>query len=180
MTPSSDGAIPDAYAVISDLLGGIVGKVAPPFTLAKLEGDAVFAYAVEADLMPRGEAMLECLRECYTDFRCRLHGAHEIWTCRCDACSRVDALDLKFILHEGSYVIQSIAGGQELVGPEVVMAHRLLKTGAAEVVGSGAYALITEDAVARFDVPTGGSVEIVETVEHYAPVRGRVYPLPAR
>ncbi len=173
------GAIPDAYAVISDLLGGIVGRVVPPFTLAKLEGDAVFAYAVEADVMPHGEAMLECLRDCYTDFRRRLDGAHEIWTCRCDACSRVDSLDLKFILHEGSYVIQSIAGGQELVGPEVVMAHRLLKTGAAEVVGSGAYALITEDAVARFDVPTGGSVEIVETVELYAPVRGRVYPLPA-
>ncbi|MGH2630596.1 MAG: DUF2652 domain-containing protein [Actinomycetota bacterium] len=152
------GAVPDAYAMMSDLLDGIVGQVVPPFTLAKLEGDAVFAYATDPDAVPRGGSMLGCLRDCYADFRRRLDSAHRIWTCRCDACSRVDILDLKFVLREGSFVIQSIAGGQELVGPEVVMAHRLLKTGAAELVGHGAYALITEDAVTRFDVPTDGSV----------------------
>jgi hypothetical protein len=176
----ADGAIPDAYAVMSDLLDGIVGRVVPPFTLAKLEGDAVFAYATGGDAVPRGPAMLECIRDCYVDFRSRLGQAHDVWTCRCDACAKVDALDLKFILHEGSFVIQSIAGGRELVGPEVVMAHRLLKTGAAEAVGEPAYALITEGAVDRFDVPTDGSVEIVETFEHYAPLRGRVYPLRER
>ena len=53
-----------------------------------------------------------------------------------DACARIDTLDLKFILHAGEFVLQSIGGGQELVGPDVVMAHRLLKTHAAEVVGA--------------------------------------------
>ena len=59
----ADGAVPDAYAVISSLLDGIVGRVVPPFRLSKLEGDAVFAYAREADSMPRGRAMLDCLLE---------------------------------------------------------------------------------------------------------------------
>jgi hypothetical protein len=76
-------------------------------------------------------------------------------------------------------VIQSIAGGTELVGPEVVMAHRLLKTEAASLVGH-AYALVTEDAAALFDVPTDGGVPVVETYEHYAPVRAHVFPLPRR
>jgi Protein of unknown function (DUF2652) len=173
----ADGAIPDAYAVISALLDGIVGQMVPPFTLAKLEGDAVFAFASDARAVPHRDAMLGCIRDCYADFRLRLDGAHEIWSCRCDACSRVDALDLKFVLHEGEFIIQSIAGAQELVGPDVVMAHRLLKTRAAEVVGTGAYALLTDRAIERFDVPTAGSAEIVETIEHYADVRGRVYPL---
>jgi hypothetical protein len=74
-------------------------------------------------------------------------------------------------------VTQSIAGNLELVGPEVVMAHRLLKTGAAELVGHGAYALITEAATVRFDVSTEGTVALTESVEHYAPVRAHVYPL---
>jgi hypothetical protein len=104
----ANGAVPDAYAMMSDLLGGIVERVVPPFTLAKLEGD----------------------------------------------------------------------GGTELVGPEVVMAHRLLKTEAASLVGH-AYALVTEDAAALFDVPTDGGVPVVETYEHYAPVRAHVFPLPA-
>ncbi len=74
-------------------------------------------------------------------------------------------------------MIQSIAGGWELVGPEVVMAHRLLKTGAAALVGHEAYALITEAAAARFDVPIEGALPLEETYEHYAPIGAHVYPL---
>ncbi len=173
------GAVPDAYAMMSDLLDGIVGRLVPPFTLSKLEGDAVFAYAEDAAQLPRGTAVIGCLTECYEDFRRRLDTAHEIWTCRCDACSRIDRLDLKFVLHAGTFVIQSIAGGRELVGPDVVMAHRLLKTGAAALVGHGAYALITELASAQFDVPADGSFALEETYEHYPPIRARVYPLRA-
>ena len=33
--------------MMSDLLDGIVGQVVPPFTLAKLEGDAAFAFAAD-------------------------------------------------------------------------------------------------------------------------------------
>ncbi len=173
----ADGVVPDAYAMMSDLLAGIVEQVAPPFTLSKLEGDAVFAYAVDAAELPHGSAMLTCLAECYADFRRRLDRAHEIWTCRCDACSRIDRLDLKFVLHAGPFVIQSIAGGRELVGPEVVMAHRLLKTRAADLVGHGAYALLTQAAATLFGVPTEGSLSLVETYEHYAPIHAMVYPL---
>ena len=52
----ADGAVPDAYAVMSNLLNGIVEQVIPPFRLSKLEGDAVFAYATE-DSMPPGHAV---------------------------------------------------------------------------------------------------------------------------
>lgn len=101
----------------------------------------------------------------------------EIWTCRCTACSRVDGLDLKFVLHAGSYVVQSIGGGRELVGPEVVMAHRLLKNHATELIGHSAYALITEAAASHLAVPADGARELTETYEHYSPIATRVYAL---
>ncbi|MEO5885571.1 MAG: DUF2652 domain-containing protein [Candidatus Limnocylindrales bacterium] len=175
----ANGAIPDAYAVMSNLLDGIVERVAPPFTLAKLEGDAVFAYAIDAALVPRGAAMIDCIAACYADFRERLDKAHGIWTCQCDACSRIDSLDLKFILHAGPFVIQQIAGHLELVGPEVVMAHRLLKTRASELVGHGAYALITAAAATRFDIPTEAAIPIIETFDHYPPIPAHVLSLRA-
>ena len=125
----ANGAVPDAYAMMSSLLDGIVGRLVPPFTLAKLEGDAVFAYATDGAAVPRGAALRACIDACYADFRGRLDQAHDIWSCRCDACMRIDQLDLKFILHAGPFVIQEIAGRSELVGPEVVMAHRLLAWG---------------------------------------------------
>ena len=173
----ADGAVPDAYAMISNLIDGIVERVVPPFTLAELEGDAVFAYATNPAPVPRGAAMLDCLTECYADFRRRVGMAREIWSCGCDACARIDVLDLKFILHGGAYVIQEIAGRRKLAGPEVVMAHRLLKNGAGEQVGHGAYALITAAAAARLDIPTEASIPIAETYEHYQPISAHVFPL---
>jgi len=171
------GNVPDAYALVSSLLDGIIERVAPPFTLAKLEGDAVFAFARGEDPVPRGTGLLACLASCYGAFRERLTGARDVWSCRCDACARVDSLDLKFVVHAGGYVVQSIGGGRELVGPEVVMAHRLLKNGAANLVGHPAYALITEAAAAALDVPAAGGLELTETYEHYPPIRARVYAL---
>jgi len=106
----ADGRVPDAYGLVSSLLDGIIERIVPPFTLSKIEGDAVFAFARDGEDGPRGAALLECLSACYASFRERLGSAEEIWTCQCTACSRVGALELKFVLHAGSYVVQSIAG----------------------------------------------------------------------
>ena len=173
----ADGAVPDAYAMVSHLMDGIVQRLVPPFTLSKLEGDAVFAYATDPAPLPQGAAMLDCIAECHADFRRRLDAAHGMWTCQCNACSRIDDLGLKFILHAGAFVIQEIAGRQELAGPEVVMAHRLLKSGAEDVVGHGAYALISAAAVTRFDIPTDAANPLVETYEYYSPIHAYVFPL---
>jgi len=56
-----------------------------------------------------------------------------------------------------------------------VKAHRLMKNGAAEVVGRGAYALITDDAVAQFHLPIETATSIVETHEHYPPIQAYVF-----
>lgn len=95
----------------------------------------------------------------------------------CTACSRVGDLERKFVLHAGSYVVQSIGGGRELVGPEVVIPHRLLTNHAAELVDHRAYALITEAAAARLALPPGGAWELTETDGHDAPIAARIYAL---
>jgi Protein of unknown function (DUF2652) len=173
----ADGQVPDAYGLVSSLLDGIIGRMVPPFTLSKVEGDAVFAFARDEEDVPHGAALLDCLSACYASFQERLGSAMDVWTCRCNACSRVGGLDLKFVLHAGSYVVQSIAGSRELVGSEVVMAHRLLKNRAAELIGHPAYALITEVAAVRLAVPVDGARELTETYEHYPPIATRVYAL---
>ena len=171
------GAIPPAYAAISGLLDGIVERLVPPFTLSKLEGDAVFVFSVDSPTTPRGTALVDCLTECYAGFRGLLAEAERIWPCNCEACSGIEALDLKFVLHSGHFVVQSIAGGQELVGSEVVLVHRLLKTGAGELIGHGAHALITDAAASAYDIPTAEALPLIEHYEHYAPVDAHVLSL---
>ena len=171
-----DGTIPNAYALISSLMDGIIQRLVPPFSLSKIEGDAVFAFAEGADAVPRGVALLECLAACYVDFRRTLGMAREATMCPCGVCSR-DNLDLKFVLHAGPFVLQSIGGGRELSGPEVIMAHRLLKTDAEALVANSAYALVSDAAAARFQIPTEDAVSLVETFEHYPPIDLHVFPL---
>ena len=171
----ADGNVPDAYAMVSSLLDGIVGRMVPPFSLAKLEGDAVFVYATDLDDIPRGSGFLAALRRCHDDFVARLGEAGVRWVCQCDACARISSLDLKFIVHAGPYVIQAIAGREELSGPDVVLAHRLLKSRAAEVVGHGAFALVTDAACSALEVPTDVAKPIVEQYDHYPPVRAHVF-----
>lgn len=172
-------SVPEAYAMMSSLLDGIIDRLVPPFTLAKLEGDAVFAFAGPADPIPHGAGLLECVRACYAGFRSTLARAGEIWSCTCDSCSRVAGLDLKFVIHAGPYVLQQIAGSRELTGPEVVMAHRLLKNHVAGRIGGAAYLLLTDAAVRRLGVPTDGSLVVTERYEHYPPISAFAFPLRA-
>lgn len=152
---------PQAYALLSGLLDTIVAGMVPPFRLDKFEGDAVFVTAPDSEVDLHGSDVLVCLRACHAAFRARLEASKAQWTCTCDACARVDALDLKFILHHGEYVVRTIAGREELLGPDVNVVHRLLKNQVRELIGQRPYALITDAALAALDIPSDGM--IVET-----------------
>ena len=148
---------PPAYAILSQLLDTMHGSIVPQFRLAKFEGDAIFA--VEDEPIPPGQAVLDCLRACYAAFQASLAAAGSMWTCSCAACSRIHDLDLKFVVHRGGYVAQSIAGREELLGTEVNLVHRLLNNHARDLVGRVPYALITDATVSALEVPTDGMVQ---------------------
>ena len=161
--------VPEAYPLLTSLLDGIVERIAPPFVLSKLEGDAVFASAAEGGLGIRGRAVVDCLTDCYVAYRARLDEAREHMTCTCDACLSIDGLELKFVIHHGEYIVQSVAGHQELLGPDVTATHLLLKNHVTNLIGRFAYALVTESAAAHLDVPVENARPITERYEHTRP-----------
>jgi len=172
------GVVPEAYPLMTTLLDGIVQRLVPPFTLSKTEGDAVFAFAADADLTLRGGAILECINACYRSFREQVRAMEAATACGCDACSLGIKLDLKFVMHHGGYVAQVIAGRLELLGPDVNAVHRLLKNGALELVGDRAYALLTEAAATHLQVPTEGSIRLTERHEHFEPIETLLFTVP--
>ena len=170
--------VPKAYPLLTSLLDGIVERIAPPFVLSKLEGDAVFAFAAEGELGVRGQSVLVCLSACWESYRALVDEASELMPCACDACVSIGLLELKFVLHHGEYIVQSVAGRQELFGPDVTISHLLLKNHVADLIGRSAYALVTESAATHLDLPLERALPITEQYEHYAPVRARVLMLP--
>ena len=170
--------VPEAYPLLTSLLGGIVERVTPPFVLSEIEGDAVFAFGPDHDLELRGASVLTCLGGCYEAYRARLEAARDLMICACDACSSISGLELKFIMHHGDYVVQSIAGHQKLLGPDVTAAHLLLKNHVRDVIGRSAYALLTASAATHLEVPLDHAHAITEEYEHYPTIRGYVLTFP--
>lgn len=169
-----------AQEILADLLGAIVSALRPAFRLAKLEGDAVFTFrpADEID----GSMLLDIVERCYFGFRRRRRDVRQATACPCDACRRIPALDLKFVVHHGEALEQRVAGSRELIGADVILVHRLLKNGVVERLGMPAYALVTEAclAAAGLDPDALQMAPITEAYEGIGEVPCRVHDLERR
>lgn len=130
-----------AHDILADLMNTVVVALKPSFRLAKLEGDAAFAYTVAETI--DASILQDTIEGTYFAFRRRLRDIGQASRCECNACIRMPTLDLKFVVHHGSVIRQRIAGRDELVGPNVILVHRLLKNRVVEETGLTAYALYT-------------------------------------
>jgi hypothetical protein len=159
-----------ARDVLTELLELIVQHFKPLLNIAKLEGDAVFAYVPKAKLT-RDETLLEMMESTYLAFRDRVEGIRRRTTCQCNACKLIPSLDLKFIMHFGEYLLQNVSGITELVGSDVNLLHRLLKNRICEATGWKAYVLFTDAAITQMNVKVENLYEQVESYEHLGKVR---------
>jgi len=155
-----------AQDILADLVNTVVASLRPTFRLAKLEGDAAFVYAIAERI--DGPHLQDTIEGCYFAFQRRLRDIRQASSCECNACVLVPNLDLKFVAHHGQVIRQRIGSSEELVGSDVIVAHRLLKTGVEEATGIGAYALYTDacaTAMGLTDPWAAGMVEHRETLE---------------
>jgi class 3 adenylate cyclase len=174
----TDG-IPAAYEVIGGLLGAVTEGLEPWFAVVKLEGDAVFAAAPAAALDGQGDQVVQGLEAMYGVFVDRRTRAIPSADHVCNACPAVAYLDLKFVLHRGPAVRQTIGSGSDLLGPAVTLAHRLLKNSVRERIGSRPYLLLTAPAVTALGLPEIGLAHHEEYTD-VGPIDARVVELGAR
>jgi carbon monoxide dehydrogenase subunit G len=140
-----------SHDILADLLGTVSDALCPPLRLAKLEGDAVFCVS-EPARQPAGEELLGAIEQTYLRFARRRRTVSLSSSCTCEACRRTPQLELKFCLHHGSFVEHEVAGSRELLGPDVILVHRLLKNSVAQTHGMGGYALMTDACVQALDI----------------------------
>jgi class 3 adenylate cyclase len=152
-----------SHDVLADLLGVAAKELQAVGSLSKLEGDAIFV----------------CDEEGTTDGERLLAGIDAAYFA---ACSRIPALDLKLIAHHGSFVRHVVAGSTEIVGPDVIVVHRLLKNSVPERTGIDAFALLTDACVAalRLDPAALGMSAHEEPYDDIGAVSGWVRDLGAQ
>jgi hypothetical protein len=169
-----------AQDILADLMGPIVSALRPAFRLAKLEGDAAFMFVVAEKI--DGSLLLDTIERCYFGFRRRRRDVRQATSCECKACVHIPHLDLKFVVHHGTILRQQVAGGEELLGPDVIVVHRLLKNEVVASTGVEAYALFSQQCVEAMDVDVAalGMHATSETYEHIGPVAVWIHDLDRR
>ncbi len=176
----SGSEIEHAPTIAGDLLETIVGRLEPPFRLAKFEGDAAFLFV--EDGRAEGSLLLDAVEAAYLAFRRRLRSIDQATTCDCNSCRLAPRLDLKLFVHHGTFVRGRIAGRDELAGSDVIVVHRLLK-GAGAIEGrANGFALFTAAAVEALglDPEALGLRSGVEEIEHLGQVGTFTLDLEAR
>jgi len=134
-----------AHDIIADLMTTLLKRLRPLFKLAKFEGDAAFVYAV-ADKVD-GSRLQDAVESAYVAFRKRLRDMKQATSCTCNACAKMQSLDLKFVAHHGEFIKHKMMGREELAGSDVILVHRLLKNAAKERLAGHAYALYSDACV---------------------------------
>jgi hypothetical protein len=132
----SDVGIEHAKEIIGHLFNRIVALDQDHWEVGNVSGDCLFLYS---DGVCSPAETFTHLRRVYTSFRESIEEITSGSTCRCGACDRTGTLAIKFVVHAGEFDTQEIAGRRELIGPAIVVAHRLLKNS----IAMPEYALMT-------------------------------------
>lgn len=133
------------------LFNNLLDQIRPPFTISKLEGDAVFAFAPEGSFV-QGQTFLDTLEQIYFGYSLAWERLNPRRDCDCNACRLTPKLDLKFAAHHGSYGFQDHGAYVELVGYDVNLVHRLVKNHVTERTGLRGYAFMTQECVKALDL----------------------------
>jgi hypothetical protein len=132
----TDVGIEHAKEITSHLFNGLFEVDQDTWKVGNIEGDCLFLYS---DSPKSPQELFAYVRRLYEKFRQSIEEVASGSTCRCGACDRSGELTLKFVVHCGAFDIQEIVGRKELIGPDIVVAHRLLKNS----VRTREYALVT-------------------------------------
>jgi 2-polyprenyl-3-methyl-5-hydroxy-6-metoxy-1,4-benzoquinol methylase len=162
---SHQKALAHSQMIIGALLDTLIKEVDIPLQIAKLEGDAIFMYAFkeqdETIWQSHRRELGQRLLRFFHIFADKLGELRAYSICRCQACTNMDKLKLKIIVHSGEALFYQIGVFQELSGVDVITVHRLLKNS----VAADQYILMTEPAY--YDLELSAETELAEGQEDY-------------
>ena len=169
--------VPPAYDFMLTLLDLVADEVQPTFRPVQTEGDALFAVA-EADVVTnRGRDVLGTIGSTYAAYHARIEEQQRMQEHECSACVLLPSLELKFIVHAGTFVVQQLPTRTHVAGPAVNLAHRLLKNRVTDETGLRGYALLTDAALELLGLDPSDGVTHAEAYADAGAVSGRVFEL---
>ena len=154
-----------SQTIITELIHALVQEIELPLEVAKLEGDAIFLFCRKnsgaISWMETRRVVAEKLLAFFRQFSARLDELGGSTTCTCNACTHIEKLQLKVVVHSGEALFHRVLIFTELAGVDVIIAHRLLKNS----VKADQYLLLTE--AARHDLEFSETISFADGSETY-------------
>ncbi|MGI9536250.1 MAG: DUF2652 domain-containing protein [Desulfocapsaceae bacterium] len=142
-----------AQEILKSLFDAQIENIKPPLVVSNFQGDAILSYVPE-DSFLQNQILIELVEDIYFAFSRKQELMQFNTSCACNACKNISGLDLKIFVHYGDYMLQQLAEREELVGADVILAHRMMKNQVIELTGIQAYALFTETAAESLELDT--------------------------
>lgn len=153
-------AIEHSKEIFSHLFNAMLKANSGRWKVANIEGDCIFFYREGREDPP---ALLREARKLYETFCNEIIDISARAACPCGACTTVNQLGLKFIVHAGEFEVQEIGDRSELIGADVVVAHCLLKN----TVALPQYVLLTRayaDDVSALELPAAEGSDAYDVI----------------
>lgn len=116
--------------IISELLQNIIDSNSLDMTVSEVEGDAILFYKHEK--VPAFNEINEQAEQIFLNFHNHLKRYELERICQCGACSTAANLSIKMVAHVGEIGFTTVNNIKKPYGADLVLIHRLLKTGIEE------------------------------------------------
>jgi hypothetical protein len=168
--------ISKSHKIIIELIDTIIKHIKLPLEVVKIEGDAVFLFAIKGKDEEEWEALRKNIGErlitFFDVFTQKITELRDSILCEGDVCNIIEILKLKVIVHTGYAELVKIGDFTELSGIDVILVHRLLKNSVQEKE----YILMTESACAEIMFPKIICIETgIEKYDDIGEVRTFIY-----
>ena len=150
----TESELTHAHHIIQALFDAQLKAIKSPLRVSNFQGDAILCYAVDASIQ-EPDFIFQQVNQIYRAFSNSMAAMQVDPPCGCTACSNIKTLDLKIFLHYGDFILKSVGDRQEILGSDVILAHRMMKNDVVEKTGIQSYLLITKPAFNRLEIDPG-------------------------
>jgi hypothetical protein len=134
-----------AQHILDALFDSQLKSIKSPLIVSGFRGDAILCYVPE-DSAHDGEIIYSQINKIYEAFNSKIEEMQVDPPCSCRVCSTISLLDLKIFVHYGKYLLQNVGDREELLGSDVIVAHRMMKNNVVKDTGIKSYLLLTKAA----------------------------------
>ncbi|MBC8377480.1 MAG: DUF2652 domain-containing protein [FCB group bacterium] len=166
----TESELDHAHHIIQGLFESQLEVIGTPLQISNFQGDAILCHVPE-ETVGQGADLMDQVDAIYDAFSAKIAEMQIDPPCGCNACSNITMLDLKMFMHYGEYLVKTVGTSDEIIGSDVITAHRMMKNDVPEKTGIHSYLLVTETALKNLGIENDTKfVNYTQSYEHIGEV----------